>query len=124
MNDCLQLKKAIDEVIKFQDIAIERIVSIRECGVNVFYQITMDNGDIHIHNKFNFCDEWLKYSYDGQDYFTKPHILVRDTDVREFTVGKDYTLNSVFNRMCKIAYGTDHPEIYPKIRDVVIKVAD
>lgn len=119
-----ELKKAIDEVKKFQDIAIERIVSIRECGVNVFYQITMDNGDIHIHNKFNFCDEWLKYSYDGLDYFTKPHILVRDTDVREFTVGKDYTLNSVFNRMCKIAYGTDHPEIYPKIRDVVIKVAD
>lgn len=117
-----ELKKAIDEVKKLQDITIERIVPIMDCGVNVFFQISMDNGDVHIHNKFNFCDEWLKYSYGGQDYYTKPHILVRDTDVREFTQGKDYTLNSVFNRMCKIAYGPDHPELYPQIRTVVIKV--
>lgn len=117
-----ELKKAIDEVKKLQDITIERIVPIMDCGVNVFFQIAMDNGNNHIHNKFNFCDEWLKYSYGGQDYYTKPHILVRDTNVREFTQGKDYTLNSVFNRMCKIAYGPDHPESYPQIRTVVIKV--
>lgn len=117
-----ELKKAIDEVRKFQDIAIERIVPIRDCDINVFYQITMDNGDIHIYNKFNFCDEWLRYNYDGQDYFTKPHILIRDTDVREFSSGKVYTLGSVFNRMCKIAYGVDHPEMYPEIRAAVVKV--
>lgn len=117
-----ELKKAIDEVKKFQDIAIEKIVPIRECGVNVFFQITMDNGVIHIHNKFNFCDEWLKYSYDGQDYFTKPHILIRDSNVSEFPAGKVFTLGSVFNRMCKIAYGVDHPETYPEIRAAVVKV--
>ena len=117
-----ELKKAIDEVKKFQDIAIERIVPIRDCDINVFYQITMDNGDIHIYNKFNFCDEWLRYNYDGQDYFTKPHILIRDTDVREFSSGKVYTLGSVFNRMVKIAYGVDHPEMYPEIRAAVVKV--
>lgn len=117
-----ELKKAIDEVRKLQDITIERIVPITDCGVNVYFQIAMDNEDIQIHNKFNFCDEWLKYSYEGQDYYTKPHILVRDTDVLEFTVGKDYTLNSVFSRMCKIAYGVDHPETYPEIRAAVVKV--
>lgn len=117
-----ELKKAIDEVKKLQDITIERIVPIMDCGVNVFFQIAMDNGNNHIHNKFNFCDEWLKYSYGGQDYYTKPHILVRDTNVREFTQGKVYTLNSVFTRMCKFAYGPDHPESYPQIRTVVIKV--
>ena len=119
-----ELKKAIDEVHIFQDIAIERIVPIGECDINVFYQITMDNRGVHIHNKFNFCDEWLKYSYAGLDYYTKPHILVRDTDVREVTIGKVYPLGSIFNRMCKIAYGTENPEIYPDIRDVVVKVAD
>lgn len=116
-----ELRKAIDEVRKLQDIEIEHIVSIRDCGFNVFYQIKMDNEEVHIHCKFNFCDEWLKYTYDGNEYFTKPHILVRETDVREFTVGKDYTLGSIFNRMCKIAYGVDHPNLYPEIRDAVTK---
>lgn len=119
-----ELKKAIGEVRKLQDITIERIVPIKDCGVNVFFQITMDNGDFHIHTRFNFCDEWLKYSYDGQDYYTKPHILVRDTDIRELTVGMDYTLTSVFNRMCRIAYGVDHLEIWPNIRDMINKVED
>lgn len=119
-----EIKKAIDEIKKLQEIAIERIVSIRDCGMNVFFQITMKKGNTHIYNKFNFCDEWLKYTYDGLDYYTKPHIKVRDTNVREFTVRGDYTLNSVFNRMCKIVYGTEHPEIYPEIRDTVIKVEE
>ena len=119
-----ELKKAIDEISKFQDIEIERIVSIRDCGFNVFYQIRMDNSDIHIFMKFNFCDEWLKYNYEGQEYYTKPHILVRDTDVREFTIGKDYSLTNVFNRMCKIVYGVEHQEIYPKVKDVVTKVVE
>jgi hypothetical protein len=118
------LKRAIDEVRKFQDITIERIVPITDCGVNVFFQITLDYGDIHIHNKFNICDEWLKYSYDGQYYYTKPHILVRDSDVREFTVGKVYTLTSVFNRMCRIVFGDNHSEMWPEIMTAVIKVAD
>lgn len=119
-----ELKKAIDEVKKLQDIIIERIVPIKDCGFNVLFQITMDNDDIHIHNEFNFCDEWRKYSYDGLEYYTKPHILVRDTDVREFTKGKVYTLTSVFNRMCRIAYGVDHPEMWPDIRTAVKKVED
>lgn len=119
-----ELKKAIKEVRKFQDITIVRIVPIMDCGVDVFFQITLNYGDIHIHNKFNFCDEWLKYSYDGQNYYTKPHILVRDSDVREFTVGKVYTLTSVFNRMCRIAFGDDHTEMWPEIIDSVNKVED
>lgn len=114
-----ELKKAIDEVRKLQDITIERIVPIKDCGVDVFYEIALDNGDIHIHNKFNFCDEWLKYSYDGTDYNTKPHILVRESNIREFTAGKVYTLTSVFNRMCRIAYGVEHPETWPEIRNAV-----
>ena len=117
-----ELKKAIDEVRKFQDIAIERIVPISDCDVDVFFKITMDYGDTPIYIKFNFCDEWLKYSYDGQNYNKKPHILVRETNVREFTVGKDYTLMSVFNRMCRIAYGADNTEAWPEIRAVVTKV--
>ena len=117
-----ELKKAIDEVRKFQNIAIERIVPISDCDVDVFFKITMDYGDTPIYIKFNFCDEWLKYSYDGQNYNTKPHILVRETNVREFTVGKDYTLMSVFNRMCRIAYGADNTEAWPEIRSAVTKV--
>lgn len=119
-----ELKKAIDEVRKLQDITIERIVPIRDCGFNVFFLITLDNGDIHIHIKFNFCDEWLKYSYEGQDYYTKPHILVRESDVREFPVSKVFTLTSVFNRMCRIAFGDDHKEMWPEIRAAVNKVVD
>lgn len=119
-----ELRKAIDEVRKFQNIIIERIVPIRNCGFNEFFQITMDNGGVHRHVKFNFCDEWLKYTYNGQDYYTNPHILIRESDMNEYRVGKDYTLNSVFNRMCKIVYGTNHPEIYPEIGDVIIMVAD
>ena len=41
----------VDEVKKLQDITIERIVPIMDCGVNVFFQIAMDNGDNHFHNK-------------------------------------------------------------------------
>lgn len=119
-----ELRKAINEVQKFQDIEIERIVPIKDCGFNVFYQIKMDKDDTHIFMKFNFCDEWLKYTYDGNEYYTKPHILVRETEIREFTIGKDYTLGSVFNRMCKIAYGVEHPELYPDIRDAVVKVGE
>ena len=118
-----ELRKAIDEVRKLQYINIERIVPITDCGFNVLFKITLDNGDIHIHNQFNFCDEWIKYSYNGQDYYTKPHILIRDTDVREYTIGKNYTLTSVFNRMCRISYGEDHKEMWPEIRSVVNKVA-
>ena len=117
-----ELKKAIDEVRKLQDVTIERIVSISNCGIKVFFEIKMDNMDIHIHIKFNFCDEWLKYSYDGQDYYTKPHILIRESNMREFTVGKDYTLTSVFNRMCRFAYGDEHVEMWPEIRTAVNKV--
>ena len=119
-----ELKKAIDEVRKLQDITIERIVPIRDCGFNVFFLITLDNGDIHIHIKFNFCDEWLKYSYEGQDFYTKPHILVRESDVREFPVSKVFTLTSVFNRMCRIAFGDVHKEMWPEIRAAVNKVVD
>ncbi len=119
-----ELKKAIDEVRKLQDIAIERIISILDCGANVLFQITMDNGSIHIHTKFNFCDEWLKYSYEGQDYLTKPHILIKASDMREFTIGKNYTLTSVFNRMCRFTYGEEHPEMWPEIRVAINMVAN
>ena len=117
-----ELKMAIDEVRKLNDITIERIVPISDCGLKVFFQIIMDYGDIHIHTKFNFCDEWLKYSYNGLDYYTKPHILIRDTNVREFKVEKVYTLMSVFNRMCRIA--NLHVGMMPDCRSVVNKVKD
>ena len=42
----------------------------------------------------------------------------------EFTVGKVYTLTSVFNRMCRIAFGDDHKEMWPEIIDSVNKVED
>lgn len=117
-----ELLEVFPEVDFLMNIKITEKVKPSKCSSEKTYQIRLANGESSIYISFYFKDPWRILLVEGKEYSEKPKIVLVDTNIRELSKGKEYSLISLYSKMCILVYGDDNKDAYPQINDVFVEL--
>lgn len=118
-----ELIQAIKDVKEIYKILVFNIIDNSDLEKKEKYQIKIE-GDHRLYLTFYFRHKYLKYSYNGLEFFNNPEVFVEETDVRDFNKSNHiFKLDNILNRMNRIAFNDDRTR-FKNRNDLIRKVSD